>query len=119
MDFVADENIDRQIVSFLRDGGHQVVAVAEMNPGISDSIVLNLANQTASILLTADKDFGELVFRQGQLSAGIVLVRLAGQPPDMKAAIVGAVVRAHAEELVGAFTVITSRNVRIRRGTAP
>jgi predicted nuclease of predicted toxin-antitoxin system len=118
VNFVADENIDRQIVDMLRSSGHQVVAIAEMNPGISDSIVLDSANQTASILLTADKDFGELVFRQRQLYAGIVLVRLAGQPPDRKAAIVNAVVKTHADELVSAFTVVSPGNVRIRRAPA-
>jgi len=118
MNFLADENIDRQIVQVLRDAGHQVVVVAEMNPGISDSVVLNSAYQNASILLTADKDFGELVFRQRQLFAGIVLIRLAGQSPDVKAATVGFVVKEHGKEMPGAFTVISPRNVRIRRRMA-
>jgi predicted nuclease of predicted toxin-antitoxin system len=115
---LADENIDRQIVQVLRAAGHQVVAVAEMSPGNSDPVVLSSANQNASILLTADKDFGELVFRQRQLFAGIVLIRLAGQPPDVKATTVGFVVKEHGEELPGSFTVITPHNIRIRRRTA-
>jgi hypothetical protein len=64
--FLADECVDRQIVDRLRREEHEVRYVVEMEPGISDDEVLNLANLEKSILLTADKDFGELIFRQGK-----------------------------------------------------
>lgn len=63
MKLVADESIDRQIVEHLRKDGHLISYVAEMEPGISDDFVLNLANREHALLLTADKDFGEMVFR--------------------------------------------------------
>ena len=87
MNFLADESVDRRIVDRLRQDGHLVGYVAEMEPGISDDTVLDLANQEATLLLTADKDFGELVFRQRRLMPGIVLIRLAGLSPTRKAAI--------------------------------
>jgi predicted nuclease of predicted toxin-antitoxin system len=59
--FLADEGVDKQIVDRLRQVGHSVWYVAEMEPGISDDEVLNLANRENDILLTADKDFGELI----------------------------------------------------------
>jgi predicted nuclease of predicted toxin-antitoxin system len=89
--------------------------VAEMEPGVSDNVVLDLANREESILLTADKDFGELVFRQHRLTPGVVLIRLAGFTPRDKAEIVASVINAHAKELLRAFTVVTPRAVRIRR----
>ncbi len=52
MNFLADENLDGQIVHRLRRDGHSVLYVAEMSPGISDDIVLDLANQQEAILLT-------------------------------------------------------------------
>ncbi len=52
MNFLADESIDRQIVDRLRQDGHAVRYVAEMEPGISDDIVLDLAHQEADVLLT-------------------------------------------------------------------
>ncbi len=52
--------------------------VLEMKHGISDDEVLNIANQKGMILLTSDKDFGELVFRHDRITQGIVLIRLAG-----------------------------------------
>ena len=118
MNFLADESVDRQIVERLRQGGHQVWYVAEMEPGISDDAVLDLANQEDALLLTADKDFGELVFRQRRLAPGVVLVRLAGLSPTSKAAIVASAVHLHGAELPHAFTVITPGAIRIRRWSA-
>jgi len=115
VNFVADESVDRQIVDRLRQDGHAVQYIAEMEPGISDEIVLDLAYQEADVLLTADKDFGELVFRQGRLTSGILLVRLAGLSPMRKAEIVAASVHQHSEELPNAFAVLTARSFRIRR----
>ncbi len=63
MNFVADENIETSIIERLREDGHQVLSVAEMEPGILDDEVLDRANQASALLLTNDKDFGELVFR--------------------------------------------------------
>jgi len=115
VNFFVDESIDRQIVSRLRRDGHAVRYVAEMEPGISDDMVLDLANEEADVLLTADKDFGELVFRQGRLAPDIMLIRLAGLSPARKAEVVASAIDQHGEELPGAFAVLTPRSFRIRR----
>jgi len=115
VNFLADENVDRQIVDRLRQDGHQVWYVAEMEPAISDDAVLELANREEALLLTADKDFGKLVFRQRRLAPGVVLIRLAGLSPMSKAEIVASAVHQHATELPHAFAVIAPGAVRIRR----
>jgi len=74
--FVADESVDRQIVERLRLDGHRVAYVAEMSPGIMDETVLTESRVSESVLIMADKDFGELVFRQRQASTGVLLMRL-------------------------------------------
>ncbi len=60
MNFLADEGVEREIVDALRSQGHDVLYVAEMSPGINDGEVLDLANKASSILITSDKDFGDL-----------------------------------------------------------
>lgn len=115
MNFLTDENIDTQVVERLREAGHQVLYVAEMEPGITDDVVLAIATQESALLLTSDTDFGELVFRLRQLTSGVVLLRLGGLPPMQKADIVAQVITQHTEELPRAFTVITPRAVRIRK----
>lgn len=116
MILLADESVDRQIVARLRQEGHEVLYVAEMEPGITDDAVLALANQNAALLLTADKDFGELVFREGQLTTdGVVLSRLAGLSADRKADTVAAAFREHAAEFLHGFSVIEPGRIRVRR----
>lgn len=115
MKFLADECVDKQIVDRLRHDGHTVLCVAEMEPGISDQEVLNLVNQEDAILLAADKDFGELVFRQDRVTPGIILIRLAGLSATAKAEIITAAIEDHLAELLRSFTVIMPGRVRIRR----
>jgi predicted nuclease of predicted toxin-antitoxin system len=115
VNLLAEESVDHQIVDRLRQDGHAVRYIAFMERGISDSMVLDLANQEADVLLTADRDFGELVFRQGRLTSGILLARLAGLSPIAKAAATASAVNRHSGELPGAFAVLTARSFRIRR----
>ena len=72
MNFLADESVDKPVVEALRKKGYLVGYGVEMEPGISDDVVLDLANKGKALLLTADKDFGELVFRLKRLSSGVV-----------------------------------------------
>ena len=115
MRILADEGVDRPIVERLRQSSYQVWYVAEMEPGISDELVLELANRKRAVLLTADRDFGELVFRQGRMTRGVILIRLAGISPHHKAEIVDSALTAHGGKMEKAFTVITPGAVRIRR----
>jgi predicted nuclease of predicted toxin-antitoxin system len=115
MNILADESVDRQIVEKLRLDGHHVLYVAEMEPGISDDAVLDRANRQAAILVTADKDFGELVYRLGRIHAGVVLLRLAGLSPDAKATIACGVLQDRGAEVHDAFAVVSPGTLRIRR----
>ena len=114
MNLVADESVDQPIVARLRSDGHQVHYVAEMSPSIDDGAVMELANRNESLLLTGDKDFGELVFRQRKVTLGVMLLRLAGLSPALKARLVSEAIAAHAQEMPHAFTVIAPGAIRIR-----
>ncbi|OGO28490.1 MAG: hypothetical protein A2W33_00295 [Chloroflexi bacterium RBG_16_52_11] len=115
MKFLADESVDRQVVDQLRMDGHEVWYVSEMKAGIPDHLVLSRANQETAILITADKDFGELIFRQKRISMGVILTRLAGLSPGQKAEVVSTAINQHIPELKNAFTVIVPGSIRIRR----
>jgi predicted nuclease of predicted toxin-antitoxin system len=117
MNILADESVDQPIMNRLRQDSHPILSIAELEPSISDEAVLALANQHASVLLTADRDFGELVFRQHRDAAGVILIRLAGLSPAAKAMLVSTVFRTHGTELLNAFTVISPGMVRIRPRT--
>lgn len=72
----ADENIQASLVRALRKEGHDVLYVAENAGGITDNAVLAWAAEQERILLTEDKDFGELVFRLKRDLPGVILLRL-------------------------------------------
>ena len=114
MNFVADESVDRQVVERLREDGHSVIYIAEMDPGIPDEDVFRLSNRRSAILITADKDFGELVFRQASVAHGVVLIRLAGLSQGLKAEMLSSAIRDRASEIPNAFSVVTPGTIRIR-----
>ena len=113
MNILADENIALAVVERLRYDGHNVWYTIQ-GKSISDDVVLDLANRQKALLLTDDKDFGELVVRHSLTTSGVLLVRLAGLSPTRKAEVVAQVIRERGETLLNAFTVITPRKVRSR-----
>lgn len=115
MNFLADESVDRQIAVSLREAGRHVVYIAEIDPSIDDSEVFDLANESRCLLITADKDFGELVFRDGRLlSDGVVLIRLAGLSPSRKAEVVQNALNENESTLLERFSVISPGRFRSR-----
>src|SRR5436190_10071923 len=117
MNLVADEGVERQIVEQLRQEGHAVIYVAELAPSISDDEVLQQANERQAVLVTVDKDFGELVFRLNRVAAGVLLIRLEGLTSTAKAMIVAQAIHDHETEMYGAFSVISPGMIRIRART--
>jgi predicted nuclease of predicted toxin-antitoxin system len=115
MRFLADEGVDGTIVGSIRGNGHDVRWMAEELQGASDDVILESAVQDARILITEDKDFGELVYRQRLHHRGVVLVRVDGISNEKKGRIVARAIQEHEAELPGAFTVIQHGTIRIRR----
>lgn len=114
MNLLADEGVDKPIVDLLRIKGHDVKYVLEDNPGVYDEFILAQANTQQRLLLTQDKDFGELVYRLKQVHFGVILIRLEEYPAPQKAQIVAGVLLEHGDKLVKSFTVIQPKLVRIR-----
>lgn len=114
LSFVADENVESDVVEALRALGHDVVHIARSSPGAPDDSLLAQARAGSSILITSDKDFGDLVYRQRKTTAGVVLMRLPGLSAQLTARKVAAVVDRHEGQLLGSFVVIAAGSVRIR-----
>ena len=115
MRFVADESVDGPIVRGLRDAGHEVAYVAELAPGLADEAVLALAHERGALLVTADKDFGELVFARALPHEGVILLRLHGLGAADKVNRVVAAVAHEPDALLRTFTVVDAQETR-RRG---
>lgn len=115
MIFLADANIPRQVIERLRSDGHTVFTITEMEPGISDETVLAMANRENALIITADRDFGDLIFHESRAAVGVILLRLRSISPIQRAEIVAAAIEQHQEALYGSFTVIAPGQIRIRR----
>lgn len=113
--FLADESVDFRIVTNLREDGYEVEAVIEMDPGISDDQVLEIANDLEAILLTEDKDFGDLTYRLNKPNQGIILIRMSGDPIEEKMNKIIQVLEEYLDQLSDSFTVISKDKVRIRK----
>ncbi len=114
MKFLADECCDAGLVAALREDGHDVSYVFETQRGAADSEVLQAAVAEERILLTEDKDFGELVYRLQRPAYGIVLLRFDVAERSWKVPRLRDLLANHAERLPGCFVVLEARKVRIR-----
>ena len=115
MKFLADENTDAILVAILREQGLDVIDIKEVAPGIDDREVLNRANEARAILITEDKDFGELVYRLKMITHGVILIRLSGWESSRKGRYVAKIIAQYQEELWEAFSVIAPDKVRVRK----
>jgi predicted nuclease of predicted toxin-antitoxin system len=114
MKLLVDENISRHITSRLLSDGHSLVMARDVAGGRPDSEVLSIARTLGAIVLTEDSDFGDLVFRQGLPSAGVILLRLSGMGRLLQPDHVANMLATHAPAFPGSFTVITPSGIRTR-----
>ena len=114
MRFLADECCDTGLVSSLREDGHDVLYVLERKPGVSDDEVLIEDYNEERILVTEDKDFGELVYRLKKPSKGIILIRMDVKERHMKWLQLKKLIGNYEERLPGHFVVLDSHKYRFR-----
>lgn len=114
MVFVADESVDFRIVNALRSEGYEVWAVLEEDPSITDKKVLDIAFEHNALLLTEDKDFGELVIRLRLPHHGVLLIRLGGFTIDIKITLVLRAIQDNHLKLTNNFAVLDGGRLRIR-----
>ena len=114
MRFLANENFPGAAVAALRAHGHDIVWVRTSAPGISDPDVLAWAARENRILLTFDKDFGELATGSALPPAcGVVLLRIPMPTPgEVGQRLAELIVRR--DDWAGHFSVIEPGRVRMR-----
>jgi len=114
MNIVADESVDFGIISLLRQKGISVTSIAEENFGIKDEEVLAIAVKNQSLLITEDKDFGELTYRLKMEHKGILLIRLGELPRLERIEIAAQIIEKHYVDLYNNFSVLDKRGIRIK-----
>ena len=114
MQFLANENFPLDAVEALRGDGHDVVWIRSDAPGSKDPAILQRAVAENRILLTFDKDFGDLAFQfHLPASCGVILFRLQASSSGLLAETIAAAIRSRAD-WTGKFSVVEPGRIRIR-----
>lgn len=105
MKFIADENLGIKVPDYLKNLGFEIVSVTQIARGDPDKKILEMANKQGRILITLDKDFGELVFKEKLIHSGVILLRLKDESVDNKKIVLLKALRSK-RSFQGKFTVI-------------
>ena len=114
MRILANENVSGTVIRLLRERGHDVLSAKDSMRGEPDPVSLERAGQEGRILVTHDKDFGELAFRSRlPAKGGVILLRLRGRDAEADNRRLLNVLEGQ-ELWVGNFAVVTDDQVRVR-----
>ena len=114
MKFLADECCDGELVNELRADGHDVVFVPETMMGSKDEEILSYAYQESRILITEDKDFGQLVYRLKLPTHGIILIRISSEDNIQKIKQFREAIMMYGDRMFGQFVILETSKIRVR-----
>jgi predicted nuclease of predicted toxin-antitoxin system len=114
MKVLVDVSAGQAVAEAIRQLGHDVAAVRDRDARMPDVDILAWAAAEGRLVVTMDKDFGELVYRSGRPHAGVLLLRLEAARAAEKVRVVTEILTGHADELVGHFSVYHDGRLRIR-----
>ena len=115
MQFLANENFPLISVRLLRDAGYDIVSITEDSPGAKDIDILARAEREGRIVLTFDRDYGELIYRlKRPTPPGIVYFRFDPTSPEEPAKHILQLLTVHRLSLKGKFTVTDRGQIRQR-----
>lgn len=114
MKFLADECCDAAMVAFLKQDGHDVLYVMEDEPGALDKNILEKAFIEGRILITEDKDFGELVYSLKKPARGIILIRIEVKGRHLKLPRLKKLINNYGSKIEGSFVVVDIEKFRFR-----
>ena len=114
MRILADEDLEAAMVQWLRATGHEVLWAAEDLAATPDPELLKISRDSSLVLMTRDRDFGELVFRERLGFHGIVLLRIRARNQWERLALLQPFWPAIEARAAGHFIVVTKDRLRIR-----
>jgi len=113
MRFLVDECTGPAVALWLRRQDHDVISVYDEIRGADDRKVIQKAYEQNRILITNDKDFGDLIFREKKPHKGVILLRLEDERAANKIAVLQRLLEKYENSLPGYFIVVTETTVRI------
>jgi predicted nuclease of predicted toxin-antitoxin system len=111
---LTDVSVGAAVEDWLRAEGCDFKAVRDVDPRMGDDAILAWAVHEQRLVLTMDKDFGEMVYRSGQAHAGVLLLRLDDATGVQKVRVVRQIFTHHGHQLPQHFSVYQNGRLRIR-----
>jgi predicted nuclease of predicted toxin-antitoxin system len=113
--FLADENLPAPATKALREQGYEVVSIQERSPGVADEEVIRLGQELDAVILTFDRDYGDIIFRDKLPDPpAVIFFRSKGAGVVDAARMLMELMEQKGFDPVGRFTVITEGGVRER-----
>ncbi|MCF6148268.1 MAG: DUF5615 family PIN-like protein [Candidatus Kuenenia sp.] len=113
--FLVDVGVGKKVEKWLLNQGYDTVNVRDIDPHLSDKEILRTAVSEKRMVITMDKDFGELTYNSGLMHGGVLLLRLEDAKSDEKLKIVENILIKHANKLPNKFCVYKDGRLRIRK----
>ena len=114
MKFLVDVGVGRHVEEWLEKNGHDTKPVRAFNPAASDDEILLMAATESRMVITMDKDFGELIYNSGKTHAGVLILRLEDAKGKAKAEIVETILRRYEDKILNRFCVYQDGKLRVR-----
>lgn len=112
--FLSDVGVGRKVEEWLVNNGYDVKTMRVINPKETDSEILKLAETEDRMIITMDKDFGELVHNSGKAHAGVMILRLEDANGDRKAEVISHIMTKYSDEIQNRFCVFQNGRLRVR-----
>jgi predicted nuclease of predicted toxin-antitoxin system len=112
--FIIDVGVGKSVEQWLTDEGYKVISIRSLNAEMEDGQIVSLALTEDAIIITMDKDFGELVYKEKKQHKGILLLRLDDAVANEKLAVVQSLFPSELENIKNHFTVYQNGKLRIR-----
>ena len=113
MKFLVDECTGPSVAYWLVSLGHDVYSVFDESQGMTDEDVLSKAFSEERILITNDKDFGEMIFRERRPHRGVIFLRLGDERSANKITVLKQVLGSHFDRIEDQFVTATENRIRI------
>ncbi|MDH7555004.1 MAG: DUF5615 family PIN-like protein [Spirochaetota bacterium] len=113
--FLIDVSVGKKVEQYILDMGYDILCVRDINPKATDKEILHIAVNENRIVVTLDKDFGELVYNSGLVHSGVLLLRFEDEKANKKIEILQEILNKYSNQLEGNFCVYQNGRLRIKK----
>ena len=116
MKLLANENFPQESVVYLKAAGYDILSIGSNYPGILDAEVMEIAINQERLILTFDRDYGELIFHhEYKPRQGVIYLRLDEYESEYPGILIDSMMRTTPLDFSNALTVIDKHGIRQRK----